>query len=159
MQFPRLEKVILSTGTGKVADKKRKEFIGERIARIAGQRPSVASAKKSIASFKVRQGDAIGYRVTLRGERMINFLEKLIHVALPRTKDFRGVAATGVDPMGNFSFGIKEHTVFPETSDENIQDVFSLGVTLVTTSSQAKETKAFCSESRLVRQIVDAPLT
>ncbi len=143
MQFPKLQKIIIATGTGKISDKKRKEFIGERIGRIAGQKPSVAAAKKSIASFKVREGDSVGYRVTLRGEKMINFLEKLIHVALPRTKDFRGLKATAIDDMGNMTIGIKEHSIFPETADEDIKDVFGLAITVVTSAKDKKETKAF----------------
>jgi large subunit ribosomal protein L5 len=143
LQAPRIEKIIVSTTIGSIKDTKKKELMLDRLTKIAGQKPVTTTAKQSIATFKLRAGDASGYKVTLRGERMWSFLEKVVNIGLPRTKDFRGVAATGVDPMGNFSFGIKEHTVFPETSDENIQDVFSLGVTLVTSSSQAKETKAF----------------
>jgi large subunit ribosomal protein L5 len=143
LQAPRIEKIIVSTTIGSVKDTKKKELMLDRMTKITGQKPVTTTAKQSIATFKLRAGDASGYKVTLRGEKMWSFLEKIVHIALPRTKDFRGVAATGVDPMGNFSFGIKEHTVFPETSDENIQDVFSLGVTLVTTSKDPKETKAF----------------
>ncbi len=143
LQAPRIEKVIVSTTIGSVKDTKKKELMLDRMTKITGQKPVTTTAKQSIATFKLRAGDASGYKVTLRGERMWSFLEKVVQIGLPRTKDFRGVAATGVDPMGNFSFGIKEHTVFPETSDENIQDVFSLGVTVVTTSKKAAETKAF----------------
>ena len=114
----------------------------DRLTKITGQKPVTTIAKKSIAGFKLRQGDASGYKVTLRGDKMWAFLDKAINVAFPRTKDFRGITLTGVDDMGNFSFGIKEHTVFPETSDENIQDVFGLGVNVVTTSKSKKETKA-----------------
>lgn len=141
LQAPRIEKVIVSTTIGSVKDNKKKELMLDRVTRITGQKPVTTTAKKSIATFKLRAGDASGYKVTLRGEKMWSFLEKIVNIALPRTKDFRGVAVTGVDPMGNFSFGIKEHTVFPETSDESIQDIFSLGVTVVTTSKNAKETK------------------
>lgn len=101
------------------------------------------AAKKSIASFKVRQGDNVGFQVTLRGDRMMNFLEKLIHIALPRTKDFRGLKATAIDDMGNITIGIKEHTIFPETADEDIKDVFSFAITVVTTSKIKANTKAF----------------
>ena len=143
LQAPRIEKVIVSTTIGSVKDTKKKELMLDRVTKITGQKPVTTTAKQSIATFKLRAGDPSGYKVTLRREKMWSFLEKVVHIGLPRTKDFRGVSATGVDPMGNFSFGIREHTVFPETSDENIQDVFSLGVTLVTTSKSAKETKAF----------------
>lgn len=143
MQAPKLVKVVLSVGTGKVSDKKRKEFIAERLSRIAGQKVATRAAKKSIASFKVRQGDNIGFQATLRGERMINFLEKLIHVSLPRTKDFRGLNAKAIDAMGNITIGIKEHTIFPETADEDIKDVFGFAMTVVTTSKKKSDTKTF----------------
>lgn len=143
MQAPKLVKIVLSVGTGKVSDKKRKEFIADRLTRIAGQKVAMRSAKKSIASFKVRQGDNIGFQATLRGDRMMNFLEKLIHIALPRTKDFRGLKATAIDAMGNITLGIKEHTIFPETADEDIKDVFGFAITVVTTSKKKTDTKAF----------------
>ena len=142
-QAPRIQKVIVSSTIGSIKDAKKKELMLDRLTKIVGQKPVTTTAKQSIATFKLRAGDPSGYKVTLRGEKMWSFLEKVVNVGFPRTKDFRGIASTGVDPMGNFSFGIKEHTVFPETSDENIQDVFSLGVTLVTSSKQVKETKAF----------------
>jgi large subunit ribosomal protein L5 len=143
MQAPKLVKVVISSGTGKVTDKKRKEFIGERLTKIAGQKAAVRAAKKSISSFKVRQGDSVGYQVTLRGEKMFAFLDKLIHIALPRTKDFRGLKTTSVDQMGNATFGIKEHTIFPECADEDIKDTFSFAFTVVTTSKKKDLTKAF----------------
>ncbi len=143
MQTPKLVKVVLSIGVGKVSDKKRKEFIGDRLSRIAGQKSAVRSAKKSIASFKVRQGDHVGFQVTLRGEKMFAFLDKLIHIALPRTKDFRGLKAGSIDGMGNATFGIKEHTIFPECADEDIKDTFSFAFTIVTTSKKKEHTKAF----------------
>lgn len=143
LQAPRITKVIVTTTIGSVKDVKRKELMLDRLTKITGQKPVTTIAKKSIATFKLRAGDASGYKATLRGEKMWSFLEKVVNIALPRTKDFRGITATGVDGMGNFSFGIKEHTVFPETSDETIQDVFSLGATVVTTSKNPTETKAF----------------
>lgn len=143
MQSPKLVKVVLSSGTGKVADKKRKEYIGDKLTKIAGQKSAVRSAKKSISTFKVRQGDNIGFQVTLRGERMFAFLDKLIHIALPRTKDFRGLKSNSIDDMGNVTFGIKEHTIFPECADEDIKDTFSFAFTVVTTSKKKDQTKAF----------------
>lgn len=143
MQAPRLVKVVLSSGTGKISDKKRKEFIGDRLTKIAGQKSAVRQAKKSIATFKVRQGDNIGFQVTLRGEKMFAFIDKLIHIALPRTKDFRGLKAGSIDGMGNVTFGIKEHTIFPECADEDIKDTFSFAFTVVTTSKKKDQTKAF----------------
>ena len=143
MQAPKLVKVVVSSGTGKIADKKKKEQIGDRLMKITGQKPRQTAAKKSIASFKVREGDPVGYQVTLRGERMMNFLEKLINIAIPRTKDFRGLKATSIDAMGNMTLGIKEHTIFPETGDEELKDVFGLGITLVTTAKTKAEATDF----------------
>lgn len=143
MQSPKLVKVVLSSGTGKITDKKRKEYIADKLTKIAGQKATIRSAKKSISTFKVRQGDNIGLQVTLRGERMFAFLDKLIHIALPRTKDFRGLKSGSIDDMGNVTFGIKEHTIFPECADEDIKDTFSFAFTVVTTSKKKDQTKAF----------------
>ncbi len=142
LQAPSIKRVVVTTTTGSIKDPKKKELMLDRLTKITGQKPVVTIAKKSIAGFKLRAGDASGYKVTLRGDKMWAFLDKVVNIAFPRTKDFRGIPATGIDDMGNFSFGIKEHTVFPETSDENIQDVFGLGATIVTTSKTKKETKA-----------------
>lgn len=141
LQAPRIVKVTLSSTTGSIKDQKRKALIGDRLNKIAGQKASVKSSKKSIASFKVRQGDPVGWQVTLRGERMWSFLEKLVNVALPRTRDFRGIEVKSIDAMGNYTLGIKEHTVFPETSDEDIKDVFGFAVNIVTTAKTKPETK------------------
>lgn len=143
MQAPRIEKVVVSVGIGSVKDKNKITLIQDRLAKITGQKPSACPAKKSVASFKVREGDIIGYQVTLRGKRMGAFLDKLVHVALPRTRDFRGLKRTIVDEMGNCTIGIKEHTIFPETSDEEIKDVFGLAITIVTSSDNKKEALAF----------------
>ena len=143
MQAPKLVKVIVTTGVGKVADKKKKELISDRLAKITGQKVAPRQAKKSIASFKVRAGDQIGYQVTLREARMFDFLDKLVDIALPRTKDFRGLTAHAIDNMGNFTIGMKENTVFPETSDEELKDVFGLAVTIVTNVKDKIAAKAF----------------
>jgi large subunit ribosomal protein L5 len=143
MQSPKIEKVVISVGTGKVQDKSKIALIQDRLALITGQKPSARPARLSIASFKLREGDIVGYQVTLRGKRMIHFLDKLIHLALPQTRDFRGLKVTAIDEMGNYTIGIKEHTIFPECNDEEIKDVFSLAVTLVTTASDKKEAEAF----------------
>jgi large subunit ribosomal protein L5 len=143
MQAPRLSKIVISTGVGSVKDKKKVELIADRLAKITGQRPAPRSSKKSIASFKVRQGDLVGYQVTLRGKRMCDFIDKLVHIALPRTKDFRGISKTAVDQMGNYTLGVKEHTIFPETADEDLKDVFGFGLTVVATSKKKDETIAF----------------
>ena len=143
MQGPRIEKVIVSSGVGKKRDKKQIELITDRLAKITGQKPATRGARISIASFKVRQGDVVGLQVTLRGARMYDFLDKLIHIALPRTRDFRGLSPRAIDEMGNLTIGIKEHTIFPETSDEDLKDVFGLAVTIVTTAKNKKEAEAF----------------
>lgn len=143
MQSPRVTKVVVSTGTGSLKDKGKVEVITDRLARITGQKPSPRSAKKSIATFKTREGDTIGYAVTLRGLRMYNFLDRLIHIALPRTRDFRGIPESSVDDLGNLTIGIREHTIFPETSDEELRDVFGLSVAIVSTARTRAEALAF----------------
>lgn len=145
MQAPRLLKVVVSCGFGSVKDKKKIELIADRLSRITGQKPAVRVTKKAIATFKTRLGDPIGYQITIRGKRMYEFLDRLIHVALPRTKDFRGLSRDSVDAMGNYTIGIKEHTIFAETSDEDLKDVFGFAITVVTTSSDKKSTLAFLS--------------
>lgn len=139
LETPKIEKIVVSSGTGSLSDKGKAEVIVDRLTRITGQKPSPRQAKKSIASFKIRQGDIVGYSVTLRGARRDAFLDKLIHIALPRTKDFRGVNSHAVDEMGNLTIGIKEHTVFPETSDEELRDIFGLAVTLVSTADNRED--------------------
>lgn len=143
MQAPRLVKVVVSSGFGSVKDKRKIDLIADRLAKITGQKPVTRVTKKAIATFKTRQGDPIGYQITLRGKRMNEFLDRLIHVALPRTKDFRGLSRASVDAMGNYTLGIKEHTIFPETSDEDLKDVFGMAITIVTTSHDKKATIAF----------------
>lgn len=143
LQTPRIQKVVISTGTGKIKDKNKIAVIEDRLARITGQKIAPRGAKKSIAAFKVRQGDVIGYQVTLRGSRMYDFLEKLVHVALPRTRDFRGLKPTSIDEMGNLTIGVKEHTIFPETSDEDLKDVFGLAITVVSTAKTREEAEKF----------------
>ena len=135
--------MIVSVGIGSVKDKKKVEVIANRIMQITGQKPASRAAKQSIATFKLRQGDMVGYQVTLRGARMINFIDKLINVALPRTRDFRGISKNGIDEMGNYTLGIKENTIFPETADEDLKDVFGMSITFVTTSKDKKMTEAF----------------
>jgi large subunit ribosomal protein L5 len=146
MQTPKVAKVVVSVGVGKMAkDKNKVELVAERLGRITGQKPVVRGAKKAIATYKTRIGDKVGYQVTLRGKRAEDFLNRLIHVALPRTKDFKGISASSVDDMGNYTLGIKEHSVFPETADEDIRDVFGMAVTVVTTAKSKAEAKAYLS--------------
>lgn len=141
-QAPTIEKVIISVGTGRVDDKAKIALIQNRMALITGQKPSARPAKQSIASFKLREGDIVGYQVTLRGKRMVHFLDKLIHLALPQTRDFRGLKVTSIDEMGNYTMGIKEHTIFPETADEDTKDSFGMSITIVTTAKGKTEAEA-----------------
>ncbi|HEU0080738.1 MAG TPA: 50S ribosomal protein L5 [Candidatus Paceibacterota bacterium] len=143
MQAPKVLKVVVSAGVGSIKDKKKVELVADRLMKITGQKAVLRGAKKSIASFKSREGDPMGYQVTLRGAKMWSFLEKLVHIALPRTKDFRGLPATSMDGMGGYSIGIKEHSIFPEATDEELKDVFGLGVTVVTNVREKAQTKKF----------------
>lgn len=144
MAAPRITKVVVSVGTGKSSDRKgRLTLVTDRLGKITGQRPAPRSAKKSIASFKLREGEQIGASVTLRGARMWGFLEKFVNVAVPRTRDFRGFDRKAVDAMGNLTLGIKEHTIFPETADEDLRDVFGMAITVVTTAKTKPEAVAF----------------
>ena len=145
MAAPKIKKVVLNTGTGTPMkkDKNKNEAIMLRLAKITGQKGALRGAKQSVSSFKIRQGDPIGAVVTLRGGRMYAFLEKLINIAVPRTKDFRGLNRSGVDNVGNLTIGIKEHTIFPETADEDIRDVFGLSITIVSSAKNKKEGTAF----------------
>jgi large subunit ribosomal protein L5 len=143
MQAPKIVKVVVSSGVGSLKDKKKVALVADRLSKITGQKAAQKGAKISIASFKVREGDIVGMQITLRGHRMYDFLDRLIHLALPRTKDFRGISASGIDEMGNYTLGIKENTIFPETADEELKDVFGMSVTVVTNIKNQKETKAF----------------
>jgi len=142
MQSPRIEKVMVTSGIGKIDDKNQIALIQDRLAQITGQKPAPTAARKSIATFKLREGDIVGYQVTLRGKRMRTFLDKLIDVALPQTRDFRGLKATAIDEMGNITLGLKDHTVFPETVTDDIKDVFGLAITIVTTAKTPAEAEA-----------------
>lgn len=145
MAAPKVTKIVVSTGTGGLMkkDRNKNDFIVDRLGKITGQKPSVKAAKKSVASFKIRTGDPVGVMVTLRGKTMYNFLEKLLNIALPRTKDFRGLDAKIVDNIGNVTIPVREHTIFPETADEELRDVFGLGITIVTTAKNKEEATAF----------------
>ncbi len=141
--MPKVTKVVISVGTGSVKDKKRIEIIEDRLMKITGQKAAARAAKKSIASFKLREGTVIGYQTTLRGQRMFDFLDRLFNISLARTRDFRGIARESVDPMGNLTIGIKEHSIFPETADEEAKDVFGLAITIVTTAKNREVATKF----------------
>jgi large subunit ribosomal protein L5 len=144
MQTPKIMKVVVSVGVGKMAkDKGKVDLVANRLATITGQKAATRGAKKAIATYKTRQGDKVGYQVTLRGKRAEDFINRLIHIALPRTKDFKGITTAAIDEMGNYTLGIKEHTVFPETADEELKDVFGMAVTVVTSAKDKKTAKAY----------------
>lgn len=143
MQAPHVEKIVVSTGVGQRIDQKKRELIKNRLALLTGQAAAERPAKKSIATFKIRAGDIVGYQVTLRGARRDAFLDKLIHIVLPRVKDFRGVKRGSIDEMGNITISFKEHIVFPETSDEDSKDIFGLAVTITTTAKNKTEAESF----------------
>jgi large subunit ribosomal protein L5 len=144
MQAPKIERIIVSTGVGKYRqDKKKIELVEDRMAKITGQKPARILSKKSIATFKVRAGDLSAMKVTLNGDAKYNFLDKFLKVALPATKDFRGISKTGVDQMGNLSIGVKDNTVFPETANEDLSNIFGLSIVIVTTAKTKEEAEAF----------------
>ena len=143
MAVAKLEKVVLNVGFGKVAaDEKSREQILHSLGRISGQKPSVRAAKKAIASFKIRQGQPVGAQVTLRGKKMLAFLDKLAGVVLPRVRDFRGVSETSFDGRGNYSLGFREVNVFPEIEYTKADKSFGLEVTIATTAKDDKSGKA-----------------
>jgi large subunit ribosomal protein L5 len=140
MQVPKIEKVTLNMGLGEaVQNPKIVESAANEMTQIAGQKAVVTKARKSIAGFKLREGMPIGCCVTLRGDRMYEFLNKLIHVAIPRVRDFRGIKSKGFDGRGNFSFGIKEHIIFPEIDYDKIDKIKGFNVTITTTAKTNKE--------------------
>lgn len=139
LAVPRLIKIVLNTGVGRLKDDKEKETVKKYLSMISGQEVHARPAKKSIASFKSREGMTIGYSVTLRGERMYDFLTRLIDVALPRSRDFRGIQETSVDEFGNLSIGIREHIAFPEIIGEDVKTIFGLEATLVTNAKNKEE--------------------
>ena len=142
-QAPRLEKIVVNMGVGEaVQDQKRVEAAVQDISLITGQRPIVTRAKKSIATFKLRQGMPIGAKVTLRKERMYEFLDRLITVALPRVRDFRGVSANSFDGRGNYTLGLKEQIVFPEVDYDKVDQVRGMDVVIVTTAKTNEEARA-----------------
>jgi large subunit ribosomal protein L5 len=143
MEIPRLEKVVLNVGLGDaVSNAKLIEVVCNEIAAISGQKPVVTKAKKSIASFKLRQGMPIGVMVTLRRDRMFEFLDRLMNVALPRVRDFRGVSPKAFDGKGNYALGIKEHIIFPEIAIDKIEKVYGLNICVVTSAKTDDEARA-----------------
>ena len=142
MQIPRLEKIVINMGLGDCKDNaKALENAVAELTQIAGQKPQVTQAKKSIANFKVREGMNVGAKVTLRGERMEQFMDKLVNVALPRVRDFRGVSAKAFDGRGNYSLGIREQLLFPEIEYDKVEKIRGMEIVFVTTAHTDEECK------------------
>lgn len=143
MQVPTLKKIVVNVGAGEAVDNKAAlDEIVEILTRITGQKPVVNKAKQAVSAFKIRQGMEIGVSVTLRGERMWQFFDKLVNIVLPRTKDFRGLSPRSFDGAGNYSLGIEDHTVFIEIDPNNVSKIRSLEVTIVTSAMNDKDGKA-----------------
>jgi large subunit ribosomal protein L5 len=141
MQIPRLTKVVVNMGINTQVDKDTFKVLVEDLGRITGQRPQVTTSRKSIANFKLREGQPVGARVTLRGARMYEFLERLIHVALPRIRDFRGIPNRGFDGRGCYTLGLKEQTIFPEIDPDQVKKVQGMDITVVTTAKTDDEAR------------------
>ncbi|WRD37243.1 50S ribosomal protein L5 [Helicobacter pylori] len=140
MLLPKLEKIVISVGAGAYAkDMKIMQNIAQTISLIAGQKAVITKAKKSVAGFKIREGMAVGAKITLRNKRMYNFLEKLIVISLPRVKDFRGISRNGFDGRGNYTFGINEQLIFPEVVYDDIMVSHGMNITMVTSTDNDKE--------------------
>ncbi len=142
MEIPKLEKVVINMGVGEaVGNSKALEAAVADMTQIAGQKPVITKAKKSIANFKVRQGMPLGAKVTLRGDRMYYFLDKLMNLALPRVRDFRGVSATAFDGRGNYALGLKEQLIFPEIDYDKIDKIRGMDIIIVTTAKTDEEAR------------------
>jgi large subunit ribosomal protein L5 len=142
MRIPKLNKIVVNMGVGEAAqDSRRLDGAMEDLARITGQKPQLRRARKSIAGFKIRDGMPVGARVTLRGERMWEFLDRLISIALPRVRDFRGISPRSFDGRGNFALGLREQTIFPEVSYDSIDTTRGLDVAVVTTAESDEEAR------------------
>ncbi len=140
MLIPAIEKVVISVGAGfAVKDKKLMDNVAQTISLIAGQKAVIVKAKKSVAGFKIRAGMPSGVKVTLRGDRMYHFLDKLINVAIPRVKDFRGLSRNGFDGRGNYNFGLDEQLIFPEVNYDDIMQIHGMNITIVTTTDSDRE--------------------
>ncbi len=147
MQIPKLQKIVISKGVGAaVADKKLIDYAVEELTMISGQKALSTISKKDIATFKLRKGMPIGAKVTLRGDRMYEFLDRLVTASLPRVRDFKGVKATGFDGRGNYNLGIKEQIIFPEIEIDKINKISGMDITFVTSAPTDKEAKSLLKE-------------
>ena len=147
MQVPKLERIVVSQGVGAaVADKKLIDYSVEELSTITGQRAVATISKKDVANFKLRKGMPIGTKVTLRGERMYEFLDRLVTSALPRVRDFNGIKATGFDGRGNYSLGVTEQIIFPEIDIDKVKKIEGMNITFVTSAKTDKEAKSLLTE-------------
>ena len=147
MQVPTLEKIVISRGVGAaVSDKKLIDYAVEELTLISGQKAIATLSKKDVASFKLRKGTPIGAKVTLRGDRMYEFLDRLITIALPRVRDFQGIKADGFDGRGNYNLGIKEQIIFPEINIDKVNKISGMDITFVTNTNSNKEAKALLTD-------------
>jgi len=146
LEIPRIQKVVINMGVGEaVADKKKMDIAINELTAIAGQKPVANNARKSIATFKLREGMPIGCKVTLRRQRMYEFLDRLVNIALPRVRDFRGISGKNFDGNGNFSMGIKEQIIFPEINYDKVEKIRGMNIVICTTAKTDKEAKALLS--------------
>jgi large subunit ribosomal protein L5 len=139
LAVPRITKIVVNSGVGRLRDDKQMQEVEKYLGLITGQKPVACTAKQAIASFKSRKGLVIGYKVTLRGKRMYDFLQRMVQLAIPRTRDFRGINRSAIDQAGNLTIGVKEHIVFPETIGEDIHTIFGFEATIVTTAKNRVE--------------------
>ena len=147
METPKIEKIVLNMGVGDaIANSKNLDEAVEELSLIAGQKPLITKAKKSIAGFRLREGMSIGAKVTLRGDRMYDFLDKLINIALPRVRDFRGVSTRSFDGRGNYTLGIKEQLVFPEIDYDKVNKIRGLDIVIVTTANTDEESRELLTQ-------------
>jgi len=147
MMIPKLDKIVLNMGVGEtVNDSKKIRSAVEGMAMIAGQQPVITKAKKSVAGFRVREGMPLGCKVTLRGDQMYEFLDRLVNVALPRTRDFRGVSSKSFDGQGNYAMGMKEHIVFPEIEYDKVDQMWGMDVIICTTAKTDAEAKSLLKQ-------------
>lgn len=147
MAVPKLKKIVVNSGVGEAVENEKKlETVSDNIAKITGQKPVITKSTKDISNFKIREGVPIGCKVTLRKKRMYEFLDRLINLALPRTRDFQGVPDKSFDGRGNYTLGIKEHTIFPEINTEEVDDIHGMDVTFVTTAETDEEAFALLKE-------------
>ena len=147
MQIPKLEKIVINIGGGEATENSRTiDAAASDLATITGQKPIICKARRSLAAWKIREGMPLGCKVTLRGERMYEFLDRLINIALPRVRDFRGISATSFDGRGNYAFGVKEQLIFPEVDYEKIDRIRGMDIIIVTTAKTDEEAREMLTQ-------------